>query len=105
SVHTSPGPAGSGTLIASLTTQSFAGVPGNGLQQIRLLSTTNALVDILGQSGLSGAQTIPISGNPVSVNFVVHFTPRGTFSTVRFVAVDLCGDWSSFVGAGPSVTR
>ncbi|MFN8632428.1 MAG: SBBP repeat-containing protein [Chloroflexota bacterium] len=105
SVQTTPGAPGSGTLNAAISAQSSAGVPGNFLSQIRLTSVVNALVDLLGLTGLSGAQTLNTTGKPATVNLTVHFVPRNTFSTVRLVAVDGCGDWPTLVGAGPSVTH
>ena len=62
-------------------------------------------MDLLGLTGLSGAQTLNTTGKPATVNLTVHFVPRNTFSTVRLVAVDGCGDWPTLVGAGPSVTH
>ena len=61
--------------------------------------TDNALVDVGGQSGRSGAFTVSPPGAPASTTFAVRRMSAGPV-TVAFAVVDGCGSWTTFVGGG-----
>lgn len=71
----------------------------DSLQELRFGAGTNALVDIGTLVGSPGSVTVPLPSRPATVAFSVRQAASGAV-TVPFVAVDGCGDWPTFVGAG-----
>jgi hypothetical protein len=78
--------------------------PNNGLRAVRFDSFANALVDVGSQQGQTAPfiVSIPAGQEPASIAFVVRRQTAGQPTTVRLVVVDGCGEWSTFVGGGPS---
>jgi len=72
-----------------------------GDASVRPSVPSNALVDILGLSGLGGAFTTQLPTRPAAVQFVARKVTLGGAITVPIVAVDGCGPWKTFVGSGP----
>jgi hypothetical protein len=71
-----------------------------GIRQVRLGQAQNALIDIAGQSGLTGGQTIDLDNQPGEITFFVRRAGSAAFH-VPLTVVDQCGDWPTFVGGGP----
>jgi hypothetical protein len=71
----------------------------NTLQAIVINQTTNALVDIGGQTGRSGAFTVSLPGTSATTSFTVRREASGP-ATVKLAVADRCGDWTTFVGGG-----
>jgi hypothetical protein len=69
----------------------------NLLSNLHFTATTNAVVEINGQSRSGDFSVVP--GQP-SVTFIVRRLNPAQAATVAFIAQDACGDWSSFVGGG-----
>jgi len=72
----------------------------NTLQAIEISQTRNALVDVGGQAGRTGAFTVTLPGTSASTSFTVRRQGSGA-ATVSLAVVDRCGRWTTFVGGGP----
>ncbi|MCC7369453.1 MAG: hypothetical protein IT306_13580 [Chloroflexi bacterium] len=73
----------------------------NRLLSVQVTQTTNALVDIGGQTGRTGAFAVSLNGLPTTTTFNIRRAAAGS-ATVRLNVVDRCGSWSTFVGGGPN---
>jgi hypothetical protein len=91
---------GGGRLEATIQSQTSSGTPSNGLERIVFGAVQNSSVQINGGSAGSGA-TVPLNGAE-RVVFVVTRQATGQAMMVPFTVRDRCGDWPSFVGAGPN---
>ncbi|HZO26786.1 MAG TPA: SGNH/GDSL hydrolase family protein [Chloroflexota bacterium] len=74
---------------------------GNGLRELRFGEVKNALVTVAGQSGRAGL-VVTLPGMPTSVAIGVTRERAAEPVHVPLVVVDQCGDWSTFVGGGPT---
>ena len=72
----------------------------NQLLSLQFTRTTNAVVDVAGQTGRSGAFTVNLPGTSATSSFVVRRVGTGS-ATVAVTVTDRCGGWSTFVGGGP----
>jgi hypothetical protein len=72
----------------------------NRLLTLQFTRTTNALVDVGGQTGRTGAFTSSLSGSSASATFAVRRAAAGS-ATVALTVVDRCGGWTTLVGGGP----
>ncbi|MFN8633189.1 MAG: SGNH/GDSL hydrolase family protein [Chloroflexota bacterium] len=88
---------GAGHLTATIA----ATGANNTLREIRIGDARNARVDVGGQSGIGGF-TVPLPANPTSVALTVSRLTAGAGVHVPLTVVDRCGDWPTFVGAGPA---
>jgi CSLREA domain-containing protein len=91
---------GSGALSATITATTPPDSSPNRLRALRFGRITNATVDVAGQTGVSGGQTVTLPGGPIQTILVVRRGPHGPSATVELVVVDDCGDWSTLVGGG-----
>jgi hypothetical protein len=94
-------PDGPGRLRVVVRTARSVTIPVNGLVELRFQAGTNALVDVGGQDGRSGAFTVPIAGGLTSTTFFVRRQQAGP-TQLPFIVIDGCGAWSTFVGGGPN---
>lgn len=79
-----------------------AGSTTDRLERLVFGAFTNAVVDIGGQQGLTGGQTITLGRNEESVVFDVRRIAPGAV-TVPFNVIDHCATpWETFVGGGPA---
>ncbi len=95
-------PAGAGRLQVTLTAATSAALPSNGLRELRVGASSNALVDVPGF--VTGARD-PFSVGLLFTTTVTFFVRRdvpGLPTTVPLVVVDDCGEWPTFVGGGPT---
>jgi hypothetical protein len=74
----------------------------NRLLSLQFTGTSNALVDVGGQTGRTGAFSIDLPGTSASTTFNVRRATPGA-ATVTLTAIDRCGSWSTFMGGGPGV--
>lgn len=72
----------------------------NRLLSLQFTQTPNALVDVGGQNGRTGAFSVSLPGTSASTTFYVRRAAAGP-TTVMLTVVDRCGSWSTFVGSGP----
>ena len=93
-VIVSTGPA-SGGLAATVSSSA-------GILSIRFISTDNTLVDVNGQTNMSGSWTVNYPAYTMSTGFVFRRQVQSGSGTVRFEVTDGCGTWMSFVGGGDS---
>jgi hypothetical protein len=92
-------PAGAGTLRATITAATAAGVT---LQQVGFGTLTNALVDIPGRPP-GDAQPAPIDvAGQASTTFTFRQATTTQAATIPLTVVDSCGTWPTFVGGGPT---
>jgi hypothetical protein len=71
----------------------------NALLALEITQTKNALVDVGGQTGRTGAFVVSLPGTSASTSFVVRRAQAGA-ATVSLAVVDRCGRWTTFVGGG-----
>jgi YVTN family beta-propeller protein len=76
----------------------------NALQSIRFGALQNAKVTLITLNGqaIASGQTVTLPPGTASLDFTVERAAPGQQTTVPFTVVDGCGEWSSFVGGGPS---
>jgi hypothetical protein len=74
----------------------------NRLTELRFGASTNALIDVAGQNGKSGAFTVPLTDRPASLTFFVRRAAAGQPTTAPLTVVDICGEWPTLVGGGPT---
>ena len=97
--------ASNGRLLVTVRSSTSPQVPNNQLGQLRFGATTNALIDAGGQTGRTGNFTVSLPADTTQTTFTVR---RGTTAvpplstTVPLIVADDCGDWTSFVGGGPT---
>lgn len=84
------------TLLVTVT----ATGAGNGVQELQIGAARNASIEVAGQSG-EGNFRVTLPGAPASVSLLVTRQRREEAVHVPLVVVDRCGDWHTFVGAGP----
>jgi hypothetical protein len=88
--------AGAGRLQVTVTA-------GQGqLQSLRFAAGRNSLVDIGGQNGRTGPFSVSMASGIAQTSFFVRRATAGAATTVPFYVTDGCGEWSTFVGGGPS---
>jgi hypothetical protein len=73
----------------------------NTISALQFTRTSNALVDVGGQTGRTGVFTTSLSGSSATASFTVRRAAPGA-STVSLTVVDRCGSWPTFVGGGAS---
>jgi uncharacterized repeat protein (TIGR01451 family) len=96
-------PSGSGVLQVTIRSSTAPATPANHLTALHIGFTTNAVVDMPnGPSGLTGNAELPVPVGAEQVAFSVHRVVPGRAATVQIVVGDVCGDWPTFVGGGPS---
>jgi hypothetical protein len=74
----------------------------NQLQALNFTATNNARIDVAGRSGATGSFQVPLTSRPQQVTFTVQRVTTGVAMYVPFTVVDGCGNWQTFVGAGPT---
>jgi hypothetical protein len=96
---------GPGQLQATLTAESLPGAPPNSLSSVRIGSINNAAVRLNGSPVTTGQTvTLPEGSRQATLLLDRHAPDQnpGLASGVGFAVTDACGEWSTFVGGGPS---
>jgi hypothetical protein len=101
-VSVSSQPAGPGRLRVTVAAGTQPATPNNRLLELRFQAGTNVALDINGQTGLTGPQTITFADRPSSVTFEVQHVQAGAAATLPFSVVDDCGAFQTLVGGGPN---
>jgi hypothetical protein len=96
-VTTSVQPIGNNAIRVTLS----AGANG-WINQVQIGNATNARIDIAGQTGITGNQTITLPPATTTLTFTVFHSPVGQSTTVPLTVADTCGSWPTLVGGGPS---
>jgi len=100
-----------GIAVGSTATLNNVTVARNGLVAGTLFTATPAIRDSGtmtmsnssgGPTGSAGRITFTPPAGTQQVTFFVRHNPAGSTATVPFVVRDGCGNWSTFVGGGPS---
>jgi hypothetical protein len=91
-----------GQLQVTLSTTAFPST-ANPLAGLTFGDLRNARVTLGGQAVASN-QPFPLAPNTTLVTFTVERATPGQAVTVPLTAVDVCGPWKTFVGAGTSVS-
>jgi hypothetical protein len=73
------------------------------MQDVRILSTQNAVVDFDTQQNITGAYTYTPQAGTTSLTFTIR-RPSSGASTVPMIVTDGCGEWRTLAGAGPGVS-
>jgi hypothetical protein len=90
-----------GTLRIQIRSTQLNTQEGNALQRLRFGTLANAIVTFNGESIASG-QTVTLPPHTQTAEFVMRRAVRGRAATVQVTVVDGCGEWTTFVGGGPS---
>ncbi|MCC7370771.1 MAG: hypothetical protein IT306_20285 [Chloroflexi bacterium] len=94
-------PLGSGRLQVTVQVGRPAYAASNIIRSVRVVGAQNAQVSVLGQTfGAGGGTAVPTSATQ-SVTLTVIRTAGGSV-TVPLAIADDCGEWTTFVGGGPS---
>ncbi|MCC6180120.1 MAG: carboxypeptidase regulatory-like domain-containing protein [Chloroflexi bacterium] len=76
---------------------------GNELEHLRFGAARNARIDVDGgPTGAAGNVTYTVPAGRTQVTFTVTRATAGQPMQVPLIVVDGCGEWPTFVGAGPS---
>ncbi|MFN0071038.1 MAG: carboxypeptidase-like regulatory domain-containing protein [Chloroflexota bacterium] len=102
SVTVSTAPNGPNKIRATATVNTDSGTQSNVLQSIRFGAAENAVIDVGSQVGAIGNFTFTPAPYARQVSFDVRPLAPGPVH-VPLVAVDICGDWPSFVAGGTAV--
>jgi CSLREA domain-containing protein len=89
---------GDGRLRAAIS----ANGTNNTLVSLRVARLDNAQVEVAGQAVPSGGVTVSLPPGTPATDLFLRPATAGQPSVVQFVVVDRCGEWSTFVGGGPS---
>jgi hypothetical protein len=92
--------AGTGQLQAVLTAQTNVATTSNSLSSVRIISASNATVQVNG-SPVAVGDAVSLAAGTTQATLLVERTAPGGGSTVSFTVTDVCGEWRSFVGGGP----
>jgi hypothetical protein len=65
-------------------------------------TVTNGLIDVAGQTNVTGGTTVNMPPETLSATFVVRRATAGVATHVSLTVVDGCGAWPTFVGGGPA---
>lgn len=93
-------PGGPGTISATVSVTDNASAPNNELRSVSFNRITNALISIGAQVDRQSPFTATLPAGTRGTQFTVRRSQPGLPMQVEVVAVDRCGAWSSFVGAG-----
>lgn len=95
--------AGAGRLTVTIQTNTNSGSAPNALQEVRITSTTNAVVDVPnGPQGASGVVVLPLAPGALTSQFTLRRSAVGAFKA-NLTVTDGCGAWPTFVGGGTGV--
>jgi hypothetical protein len=107
-VNVSSQPDGSGRLAIHVTANGASGVANNAVYALGFNSptpSTNAVIDIGSQVGLTGDFMVNVAPAQPAITFYARPAQRGAPVTVGFTAVDACGNWPSLAGGGPETMQ
>jgi hypothetical protein len=102
-VLTTPVSGQNGRLKVTIETTSTPGVPDNSLHGIRLVTLTNASVEILGETHRSAGPTVEIGEGSEELHFYVQRVQGNQAFAATIAIIDDCGEWQTFVGGGPGL--
>jgi hypothetical protein len=74
---------------------------GNVIREVHVGEARNATIDVGGLAGPADF-SVTLSGTSASVVTVITRARAGETVHVPLVILDLCGDWRTFVGGGPT---
>ena len=94
-------PAGPGQLQTTVTAQILPATPSNSLQRITFARVVNGIVLLNGSPVAEGA-SIALPGGTTQITLLTQRQNVGAGTIVVFVVTDICGNWPSFVGGGPT---
>jgi hypothetical protein len=97
--------ASDGRLLVTVRSSTSPQVPNNQLRQLRFGAATNALIDAGSQTGRTGNFTVSLPANTTQTTFSVRRSTTAVpplSTTVPLIVADDCGDWTTFVGGGPT---
>jgi len=97
-------PSGAGRVQVTIAANSVPAVaPNNRLVSLRFGTAIGALIDMPNNpAGSTGNVTVSLPAGTQQTTFLVRQVTPGGAATVPLDVVDVCGAWSTFVGAGPA---
>jgi hypothetical protein len=78
-----------------------SGAPNNKLRALRFGTPNNARI-MVGSQVIAGGTRLALAANTTQTTFTVNRISASAGATVPLVVEDDCGDWSTFVGGGPT---
>jgi plastocyanin len=100
-------PSGPNRLQVTVTAGTGGGNAANVLKTLQFGGATNAVIDWStpnvpnAPNNSPGTVSVTLPGATQQATFFVRRVGSGTAGTVPFTVMDNCGDWLTFVGAGP----
>jgi hypothetical protein len=97
-----------GSLEATLIAETTPGVSSNSLSSVRIGPVNNATAKLDGVPVMAGQTVALATGTQRATLTLERHAPAqdpGRASMIGFTVTDVCGDWNSFVGGGPSAFR
>jgi hypothetical protein len=94
-------PTEDGALAVTLAAHATADTPANQLLTVHFGAVTNGLVDVGTLPASSGEFTVALPPETLTYGFSLRQLDATQSTTVPLTVADACGDWATFVGAGP----
>jgi hypothetical protein len=91
----------SGQLKVTVEATNSGGVPDNSLHAIRVITLTNASVEMGGDTIRQADVSVDLDEGTEEVHFFAQREDNTLPYTVTLGVTDDCGEWQTFVGGGP----
>lgn len=92
-----------GRLKVTIETTNTPGVPDNTLNGMRVITLTNASLEVQGDTIRTAGGTIEFDEGSESIHFFVQRVQNSQAFAATIAIIDDCGDWQTFVGGGPGL--
>ncbi|MCC7370861.1 MAG: hypothetical protein IT306_20780 [Chloroflexi bacterium] len=99
-VLTQPVSGQNGRLKVTIETTNSVGVPDNSLHALRIVTLSNASIEVQGDTYRSAGPTVEIDEGSESLHFYVQRVQNSQAFSATLGIVDDCGEWQTFVGGG-----
>lgn len=102
-VLTQPVPGVNGRLKVNIETTNTAGVPDNSLHGVRIVTLTNASLELQGDTYWSAGETVEMDEGSEALHFYLQRDEDSQAFSATLGVMDDCGEWQTFVGGGPGL--
>ena len=102
-VQTQPVSGHNGRLKVTIETTNTPGVPDNTLNGLRVVTLTNASLEVRGETIRTAGGTAEFDEGSEAIHFFVQRVQNNQAFAATIAIIDDCGDWQTFVGGGPGL--
>lgn len=95
-------PSNGGRLLVTIATQTNQTNPSNSLQTVQFTAAPNAVLTDANGASIAVPSSVTFTSSPTAYSFFVRQAVTTAAATAFFTATDVCGDWPTFAGGGPS---